>query len=342
MDHPVPGEKLLIRLVDTLDKGMSSLLRPWQIRREDRARLEGRERELLIIAQAERDVEDIRAGRKTVVQDHGTVRLLPANSELVDGRVEPMLSLPAMLDNAYQRQVINLLQEEINVAKTILKAEDILAGDPSAAPSTYADPDWLARWRSSAAQMSSDQLQFLFASVLAGEVKDPGSFSLRTLDFLKNLSRDEAERMQFVCPFLANGRYVFMLGPLQTPQAYHDNREFPFFLQELGLLSGNGYMGNVMQKFESEIASEFRVVLRFNDRAVIVRGPDPKAILELNGYKTTPMGAQALSLCPMSAPESYLQAVAAHCKSKGFAVAIASRCTGTDPAEEGWFDDVAV
>ncbi|MCA8000943.1 hypothetical protein [Burkholderia metallica] len=58
MDHPVPGEKLLNRLLDTLDKGISALLRPWQIRREDRARLEGRERELLIIAQAEHDVED--------------------------------------------------------------------------------------------------------------------------------------------------------------------------------------------------------------------------------------------------------------------------------------------
>jgi len=340
---PVPGEKLLIRLIDTLDKGTSSLLRPWQIRREDRARLEGRERELLVIAQAERDVADVRAGRKRVVQDGSTVGLLPGNAGFADGRAEPVLSLPAMLNSACESHVINLLQEEINVAKAILKAEDILAGDSSAAPPTFADPDWVARWRHSAAHMSSDQLQFLFAGVLAGEIKAPGSFSLRTLDFLKNLSRDEAERMQFVCPYLANARYVFMQGPLQTPQAYHHNPEFPFFLQELGLLSGTGYMGNVLQKFESESVAAFYAVLRFSDRAVIVRGPDPKAVLELNAFKATPVGMQALSLCSMPAPDSYVQAVAAHCKSKGFDVAIASRRAHQNDAEgDELFDEVVI
>ncbi|WP_175905139.1 hypothetical protein [Burkholderia seminalis] len=133
-----------------------------------------------------------------------------------------------------------------------------------------------------------------------------------------------------------------MYGLMQTPQAFHDNPEFPFFLQELGLLSGNGYQGNGIRQFKSESTSDFRAVLRFNDRAVIVRGLDPSAILELHGFNATPMGVQALSLCPMSAPESYLQAVAAHCKSKGFAVAIASRRTRPDGMEEEWFDEVVV
>ncbi|AJY29249.1 hypothetical protein BTM_1579 [Burkholderia thailandensis 34] len=338
----MPGEKLLSRMWETLDKGVSASLRPWQIRREDRARIEGRERELLVIAQAERHAEEIRAGRMQIALEGDTVRRLPGDAELMDGRAEPGFSLPAMLARAHENNVLRLLQEEINVAKSVQIAGDILAKDPSAAPADFADPDWLTRWRNSAAQMSSDQLQTLFAQVLASEIKAPGSISLRTLDFLKNLSRDEAERMQFVCPFMANGRYVFMYGPMQTPQAFHDNPEFPFFLQELGLLSGNGYQGNSVRQFKSECTSDFRAVLRFNDRAVIVRGPDPSAILELHGFKATPVGVQALSLCPMSAPESYLQAVAAHCKLKGFDVAIASRLIHLDGAEEKLFDEVAI
>lgn len=149
--------------------------------------------------------------------------------------------------------------------------------------------------------------------------------------------------MQFICPYLANERYVFMQGPLQTPQAYHQNPEFPFFLQELGLLSGTGYMGNVLQKFESESVEGFYAVLRFSNRAIIVRGPDPKAVLELNAFKATPVGMQALSLCPMPAPNSYVQAVAAHCKLKGFDVAIASRRAHQKGAEgDALFDEVVI
>jgi hypothetical protein len=321
----MPYEDLLCRMWDTLDKGVSASLRPWQIRREARARLEGRERELLVIAQAEHDATEVHAGRLQIASDGNAVRRLPADAVFVDRRAEPGLSLPTLVAGAHQNHLLRLLQEEINVARTVAIAGDILADDPSGAPDDFADPDWLNRWRNSAAQMSSVQLQALFAKVLASEIKAPGSVSLRTLDFLKNLSRDEAQRMQFVCPLMVNGRFVFMYGPMRTPQTYHDNPEFPFFLQELGLLAGNGYMGNALQRFASESTTAFRAVLRFNDRAVIVRGPDRSAILELHGFKATPVGAQALSLCPMPAPDDYVQAVAEHCKSKGFDVALARR-----------------
>ena len=40
--------------------------------------------------------------------------------------------------------------------------------------------------------MSSEELQTLWGRVLAGEIKSPGTFSLRTLEFLKNTSHEEA------------------------------------------------------------------------------------------------------------------------------------------------------
>ena len=339
----LPGEQLVTRLWETVDKGVSAMLRPWQIRREAHARLQSREREMLVIAQTERDVEDIRAGRKKVIQEGASIRLLPGVAEVVEGRAEPVLDLQSLVTDAAETQAINLIQEELNIAKTILKAEAILMDDPAEPPSTFADPDWLSRWRSSASHMSSDELQMLFAKVLAGEIKAPGSFSLRTLDFLKNLARDEAEKMQFVCPFIINRRFVLTYGLMQTPQAYHDNPDFPFFLQELGLLAGNGYMGNVLQKFGSESATEFYRVLWMSDRAIVVRGPDSKSSLELHGFRTTSVGAEAFSLCPMPAPPDYVRAVAEYCKSKGFEVAVAScRENPADVASVELFDEIAI
>lgn len=57
----------MIRLWDTIvDKGISGLLAPWQTRRTDRAAADGVRYELLALAQAEQDLKDIRAGRKTL------------------------------------------------------------------------------------------------------------------------------------------------------------------------------------------------------------------------------------------------------------------------------------
>ena len=72
-----PGEKLLIRLCDTIENGIGGLLSPWQIRRTGRARLDVHRDEFLALAQAERDVDDIRSGRKRLTADSSTRGSLP-------------------------------------------------------------------------------------------------------------------------------------------------------------------------------------------------------------------------------------------------------------------------
>ena len=55
----LPGEKLVIKLWETLaEKGVGSLLSPWQAGRDGRARIEVRRQEILILAQAEKDAAD--------------------------------------------------------------------------------------------------------------------------------------------------------------------------------------------------------------------------------------------------------------------------------------------
>ena len=78
------GEKLVIKLWETLaEKGVGSLLSPWQTIREGKARNNLRREELLMLAQAEVDTADIRAGRKRLEMDGG-LRLL-TNEQPTDG-----------------------------------------------------------------------------------------------------------------------------------------------------------------------------------------------------------------------------------------------------------------
>ena len=65
-----PGENLVIKLWETIaDKGIGSLLKPWQMRREGRATVDIRRAELLALAQAEIDAATIRSGEKILLPD---------------------------------------------------------------------------------------------------------------------------------------------------------------------------------------------------------------------------------------------------------------------------------
>ena len=61
------------------------------------------------------------------------------------------------------------------------------------------DPDWTARFFNDIQDISSEEMQSLWAKVLAGEVERPGSTSLRTLNILRNLDQATAILFRKLC-----------------------------------------------------------------------------------------------------------------------------------------------
>jgi hypothetical protein len=160
-----PGEKLIIRLWKTLvEKGIGSLLTPWQIKREGRARNEIRREELLTIAQVELEVADIRAGRKRFDLP-SPVRLIsgttvgPATTHVDDaGRAEPTLGIQAVARLALSNSAADAARSEINTSKAIIFAEIILSDDSQIPPERPIDEDWLFTWRDLAGKVSTEDL----------------------------------------------------------------------------------------------------------------------------------------------------------------------------------------
>ncbi len=75
----IPGEKLIIKIWEsTFDKGLGGLLSPYQIKHEGKARTEVRKNEMLVLAQAWRDAEDIGKGLKTL-DSKGEIIQLPVS-----------------------------------------------------------------------------------------------------------------------------------------------------------------------------------------------------------------------------------------------------------------------
>ena len=227
-----PGEKLVLRLWETVvEKGIGGLLSPWQKRRTERARIAAQREERLALAQAERDIEQIQSGRKRFTADY----------QLVEGRPEDETvgqdaASRALASTAGRNLLLKQMRAEVNVAKALLHAETELEGDAQEPPERKIDDDWLIRWRDSASNVSAEKLQTLWGRVLAGEVKSPGSFSLRMLEFLKNLSQEEARRIEQLAPFVIDNSFVF-----SGNQQLLESEGVPFGrlveLQDLGIIT---------------------------------------------------------------------------------------------------------
>lgn len=59
--------------------------------------------------------------------------------------------------------------------------------------------DWFIRYYEASGNISDKEMQVLWAKILAGEIEKPSSYSLRTLDVLRNMSKEEAKCFVKIC-----------------------------------------------------------------------------------------------------------------------------------------------
>jgi len=319
----IPGEKLLIKLWESIaDRGIGSLLRPWQIRREGRAVIDVRRDELLALAQAEVDATAIRSGQKILLVD-GRLSDQPADKEVVllpAPTSEPLL-LPNLEQVADRNAHAEAIRREISISKAVIHAEEELSQDPQKPSDEKVSDDWLLRWRDCAASISSDELQSLWGKVLAGEVKCPGRYSLRTLEFLRNLSQAEAKAIEKLSPFVVSN--LIFRGEKALLESEGITFSLLLSVQELGIVSGVDASG-LEVTYSSPLDDRFEHALVSYGHVLIAKHADPKRKLTIKVYKITELGSQILRLGTFHANDTYLRALGKAIKEQGFDVEIGS------------------
>lgn len=323
-----PGEKLILRMWETLtDKGIGSLLRPWQMRREGRAAIDMRQEEMLRLAQAEADANAIRAG---------TRRLGPAGELLPVASVkepEPsqVVGPPAdeprarVLKTVTEAIISDATRREVNIARSVLFAEEDLS-DTSVPPEDQpvseqpVDTDWLFRWRDAASEVSTEELQHLWGRVLAGEVRNPGTFSLRTLEFLRNISKDEADAINTLSRFALVD--IVYTGDSKLFEEQGLSLAFLMSLQDLGIISGVGGLGLTVT-LESRANGSYERLLMAKDRLLIIGHEDGTKKLTLPAFLVTRLGRQVCSLGTEEPSEPYLRSLGREIAGQGFRVLLA-------------------
>jgi hypothetical protein len=172
-------------------------------------------------------------------------------------RTDPEYARAAVTKFAHKiiRERVNLDQIS-EIAADDLKSEPLTTGaeQPEAPPISE---DWLNAFESEAAQMSSEQMQRLFGKILAGEIRRPASYSIKTLRLMAQVDNRAAALFSLLCSLSISSRVpdsniiidarVVSLGRhagSNSLQAYDLGFDALNILQEYGLIISdyNSYM----------------------------------------------------------------------------------------------------
>ena len=158
------------------------------------------------------------------------------------------------------------MTKQINMENITEKA--LLGLDDNANPEAM-ENDWIMNFFDKCRMVSDDDMQQVWAGILAGEANNPGSFSRRTVNLVADLDKRDADLFKSLCGF------AWMIEDV-TPlvfDAYADmyNRNGITFeslgqLESLGLIRYNGIGGFEIHNFREKTSAFYYgkpVVLEF-------------------------------------------------------------------------------
>lgn len=125
---------------------------------------------------------------------------------------------------AREKRKLNNVQNVIEQAQQHFVEGEQVSDEP-------VNSDWINRFFTIVEDVSDAEMQQLWARILAGEVKKPKSYSLRTLEVLRNMSKEEAEQITKA------SQYV-LYGGIICSEDFGINLESQSFLDEMGLICG--------------------------------------------------------------------------------------------------------
>jgi hypothetical protein len=198
-----------------------------------------------------------------------------------------------------QRALTRLLTEEAkrqsNIESIVCKA---LPGVKDDARPEDVEADWMATFFDKSRLVSDDEMQSLWARVLAGEANEPGQYSKRTVNILSSLDKREAQLFSLVCRFVWCMPYITPLIFDASDDIYRTNGLTFSALQHLddiGLLSYEhmaGFNQSGLPKVLRVVYYGTPVWIQFNKNA--------DNLLNLGGVMLTRAGEE---LAPISGAE---------------------------------------
>ena len=297
--------KPLEKLIDVISKGIGTIYRPKAIRKDAEAKAY--------------EIEIIERAKSKALAEGKEI-----DADTFDRIQERLLHK----ETKRQNNIDNVSQ----IAAEQLGHEQVVSDEP-------VDDDWTARFFNIVEDVSDDEMQQLWGRILAGEVKQPKSYSLRTLELLKTLSKREAEVFSrasnfvissFNSPFLFKGKNDELLHKYDLT---FDDR---LLLTETGLLQAEN---NISRPLKQNVTDS---LIYFDSGKYIIKtlkkADTPENRIEI--FRFTKIGEELLKLLSPNPTENYIKDFCLHIQEFGvdveYAFILAKNNNGTISHTQPW------
>ena len=188
------------------------------------------------------------------------------------------------------------IESVIDNAYEILEKEEVCSEDPI-------EQGWINRFFDSVADVSDEDLQKLWGKVLAGEIKQPKSYSLRTLETLKNLSKHEAELFEKVATLATRMQgNLFLTCETEILRRYEISYDAILCLDECGLINSDG-----MVSYNPKISINDSVAIFSKSKLLLLKGTSERPTkISIGIFGLTQAGKELYSILECDSNESYL------------------------------------
>ena len=172
------------------------------------------------------------------------------------------------------------------------------------------DEGWKNRFFNIVEEISDQELREIWGSVLAGEIKKPKSYSLRTLECLRNLNKEEASLIVKIAPYYVNNDFIHKNCSISLEENY--------ILQECGILLDDG--NSIQFGFKVDAHANHAIVLDCKNALIMQNDSDNIIKCDLRIFKLSTAGKEIMKLITIDKDtrESFIKSLVNDLYSHGF------------------------
>lgn len=267
--------------------------------------------------------------------------------EAVEAAIAKSVAAEAGTSPEFVQQALNVLvrksyRKQKNIEAVSVTAIEDLLSDKNAEQAAQEDvlpqeidEDWLNVFERYAEDASTERMQNLWGRVLAGEIRRPGKFAMRTMRFLSEFSQTDA------LSFSAFASCTFGdIAPqsLVKPDDKKDIRDL-MAMEAAGLIQGASGMGLT---HTINFGAAGNAILREGSLCIVFIG-EPNAKIANDAVALTPLGVELLALLPGRDDRASARLVATQLRSpeiRSALIGVAPNAQGNIvPIEILWQDD---
>lgn len=156
------------------------------------------------------------------------------------------------------------------------------------------DFGWFVRFYEAVGNISDDTIQTIWAKILAGEIYQPGSFSIKTIDVLRNISKKDAEKFTKILSHSISAVSEGLFLPHNDKYLDKCNISYSDImkLSELGLLFNNSSIS-----LRLSICTEPRILFTNNELIMTISSNNGENFSsDIQQYPFTETGKEIASL----------------------------------------------